>query len=594
MEEINEEYVKRILKLPSLPKSIQGDGRYLMTLLNNFLEEMAGQVNLANGFSAEEIKPTAGAYPTPRDFYLSFTRAGGLFTWSHLADLSNLSYYELRTDISISSPYGVLERTVRNQSDKLPVNYSDTVYLYAVSKDGVYSNPSVLNYTKARPDAPQDIAVTNTSEGTLITFLAIPSNCIGAHVYIDGNMYDTLDNVFLVKGGGKIKSVEVAYYDNFGEGERGYLYLILPDVTGFLVERNGSELDFYWDAINIYGVKYLVKVGTELSWEQATELFRTSTNDKNRRLYPNTGTYYLMVKAYDDNGNYSENAAYQIMDNVPDIQRNVILKFPQQDVLYNGVKINTFYDPVIEGVTLDREADYGEYIFDVKLDQRYRARNWLESGLMSVTKSTLVWVDSDFTWGEAEQSWAGLIGDADSSIFKQEIALKTEGGVDSLFTADFNGKLTTDEGIEPTKKQHADDYTGGRWAQGLKITDLTILEYDVPLQTREFSMVFYLRATGALSDCSLITLTNNDKDYMRLGYNRTEKHFYLVTSGGVTLTVPFDSTKQDYFTFGISQDEGELMLLVNSLNRQQTYYNVTTAEPLGVFTKIYAYPKIIM
>lgn len=593
MEEINEEYAKQLLKLPSLPKSIQGDGRYLMTLLNGLLGQMAGQINIANGFSAEEIKPTAGAYPTPRDFYLSFTRSGGKFTWSHLAELSTLYYYELRTDTAVGTPLGLLERTVKNESYILPINYSDTVYLYAVSKEGVYSNPSILNYTKARPDAPRDIAVTNTTEGTLVTFLAIPSNCIGANIYIDGKKYETVDNLFLLKEVSKIRTVEVAYYDNFGEGERGYLYLILPDIRNFLVERNGTELDFYWDAINIYGVKYIVKVGNEPNWETATELFRTSTNDKNRRLYPNTGTYCLMVKGYDDNGNYSENAAYQIMNNEPDIHRNVILSFPQADVLYNGVKINTYYDPLVSGVTLDREAEYGEYIFDVQLDQRYRARNWLECVFISVTKSDLVWMDANFSWQEALRPWVGSIGNGDSSIFRQEIALKQDYVVDNIFNADLNGKLETDSQNEPTKVQKADTYASGRWAQGLRINDLTILEYDVPLKTEVFSMVFCLRTKGKLPDTSLITLSN-DKSNIRLGYDDTSKCFYLFTSGGVMATVPFEANNADCFTFGISQGASDLTLYVNSLDTQKTLKASVKAKPLGVFNKLYAYPKIIL
>ena len=53
----DEELKKKIINVPNLPNIVQGDGRYLMTLLNNFLKSMATQVNFANGFSAEEINP---------------------------------------------------------------------------------------------------------------------------------------------------------------------------------------------------------------------------------------------------------------------------------------------------------------------------------------------------------------------------------------------------------------------------------------------------------------------------------------------------------------------------------------------------------
>lgn len=241
-----EQIEKELIEAPQLPHVVQGDGRYVMSLLNEFLKSMAAQVNLANGFSAEEIKPEAGKYPTPRNFYLTFNRIGGVLTWNHIADISNLAYYELRTDKNVGKNVGLLERTIDTTSYKLPVNYAATVYLFAVSKDAEASAPAELNYTKARPDAPKDIAVTKNNEGSLITFLDIPSNCIGANIYIAGQQFQTLTNIYLHKGNTDIEKVEVAYYDQFGEGERGYLYLVLPDVTGLLVERNGAELDFYW------------------------------------------------------------------------------------------------------------------------------------------------------------------------------------------------------------------------------------------------------------------------------------------------------------------------------------------------------------
>ena len=153
---------KQIVRLPNLPKSIQGDGRYLMSLLQEAMQEIALQVNLANGFSAEEINPESGKYPTPRNFFLSFTRLGGTLSWSRIADESNLAYYEVRTDTNIGNAYGLLERTTANTSSKLPPDATGTVYLYAVSKDAEASNPSQLTYTKPRPDAPTDITLSVT------------------------------------------------------------------------------------------------------------------------------------------------------------------------------------------------------------------------------------------------------------------------------------------------------------------------------------------------------------------------------------------------------------------------------------------------
>lgn len=595
--ETNEETTeleKEILKAPTLPNHVQGDGRYLMSLLKSFLEQTATQVNLANGFTADEIDPTAGKYITPKNFFLSFTRLGGQLSWNHLNDVSELAFYEVRENQDFGNNIGLLERTLENFSWKLPVTYVGTVYLYAANKDGEYSAPAVINYTKPRPDAPTNITITKTSEGTLISFSEIPSNCIGANIYLNGKQYQSQDNLFLLKETVEMERIEVAFYDQFGEGERGVLYLILPDVTGFLVERNGSELDFYWDAVNIYNIKYVVKISQTLSWEEGIELFRTATNDKNRIIYPKRGEYYLMVKAYDENGNYSKNAAYQFMTTESDISRNVILEFDQRDVFYNGTKINVFYDPLVDGVTLDREATKGEYLFDVQLDQNYRARNWLEFDALSVSNTGLTWEDATIAWEDAKQPWAGIIGNVDSTVFKSEIALKRTVGIETVFAADLNGDLTTEKGTEPFENKNADSFSNGRWALGLDVSILTKLAYDTGVKTNAFSLVFFLKTTKEINDTIILSLSNENDDYLTLGYDKRLQQFYLRASDGQNIFVPYKTKNMiEYFIFGVIQGENDRTLYIYPYTSEKTLTGQINAKPLGVLDKLYCYPKII-
>ena len=54
---------------------MKGDGRYLMTLLRQFLTETAREVNLANGFTAEEIKSDGTSKVSDvKNFHLTFDR----------------------------------------------------------------------------------------------------------------------------------------------------------------------------------------------------------------------------------------------------------------------------------------------------------------------------------------------------------------------------------------------------------------------------------------------------------------------------------------------------------------------------------------
>lgn len=589
-----EELVKELIEAPKLPTTIQGDGRYVMSLLNAYLKSVSIQVNLANGFSAEEIKPEAGKYPTPRNFFLTFNRVGGILTWDHIADISKLAYYEIRTDTNIGSQKGLLERTVENTSTVLPVDSVGTIYLYAVSLDKEVSAPSEINYTKPRPDAPTDIAITPNSEGSLITFLDIPSNCIGANIYVAGERFQSLSNVYLYKGPAEIDKIEVAYYDQFGEGEHGVLYLILPDVTGLLVERNGAELDFYWNPVNIYGVNYVVKVGTSPDWAQAMELFRTKTNDKNRYIYPNTGVYYLLVKAVDEHGNYSKNATYQIMNTEVDISRNVILEFDQRGVAYSGSKVNAYYDAGVGGITLNREALYGEYILDVQLSQKYRARNWCEYFVAAFTEDNLVWDDADFPWDEAELAWAGMLGNTDGVTVTQQISTYKGLDLTALFAAQLNGDLLTDDEKEPSKSQHADDFRDGRWAQGLYIGQLTQLEYSLISMAEKFHIVFVIKVNKQLTDTIFLTLFDETASFLYLGFDAHKDMFFLRGSDGKEILVNnITNGEIDWLTFGISQGESERKLFVHSLSKDKYITDCVEAEPLAAFTKMYCYPKLI-
>lgn len=594
-----EKLEKKIIKPPALPNVVQGDGRYLMSLLKSFLEQTAQQVNLANGFTADEIEPGSDAkVPTPRNFTLTFSRLGAHLSWDHLSDVSVLAYYELREDTKIGNDGRLLERTRENESVRIPITFVGTIYLYAVNKEGECSNPARLNYTKARPEAPKDIALTKNNEGTLITFREIPTNCIGANIYVNEVRYQTLDNIFLYRHAEnlKIEKVEVAYYDVFGEGERGTVYCVLPDVTGFVVERNGPNLDFYWEALNIYGVQYVVKVGTEPSWDRAIEVFRTKLN-KHRYVYPNTGEYYFLIKAVDEHGNYSGNAAYYALQNAPDSSKNVILEFSQLDTGYSGNKVNLYYDAGVQGLKLEWEANFGEYIAEIELPQVYRARNWCEFKVVGITNTNLRWIDMDFPFNsEIAENTAvngGAIGDISGTEVRQQIARYTGKSSYDIESVQLDGSLIADSGNDPLESLHATEFRQGRWAEGLFVSDLTHLSYALPKMTQRFSLVCFLKKTEELEDCILLTL-RGAASFLWLGYDARQKCFYLTGSDGKRLEAAVDALQRDWLTFGISQGPEVRRLFVHSFCKQKTGMGEAKAGPMGPFETLYCYPKLVV
>ena len=586
------ELEKTILTVPDLPAVVKGDGRYVMSLLRQFLRDTAEQVNLANGFTAEEIYPSTDVQ-TPRNFFLSFDRLGARFTWDHIKKIDTLLYYELRTNENVGSDIGLLERTRETESVALPIEYSADVYLYAVTEDGKVSSPAKISYTKPRPEEPEDLSLTKNNEGTLITFLEIPTNCIGANVYVNGKKYAVYDNIFLYTGKDAVRIVEVAYFDSFGEGERATLISYIPDVTGFLVERNGDSLDFYWDEISAHGVQYVVKVGQTPVWETAIEVFRTRLNKK-KYIFPRTGTFYFLIKALSEQGIYSENAAWVSTVNTTDINRNVILSFDQDSIAYSGSKVNMYYDEAGESLALDRNVFYGEYLINVTLQQKYRARSWVDYQAMSVATDSEKWDEALFTWDSAEGErvrWVGASAGIEAQI-KTDIALKLDEEdipAEILDNFSLNDTLVSDRGMDASESQNAGEYVSGRWGNGVYIANDTRISYKEVDFPAVFSTTLNVKVTETMRECVFLTLRSAD-GWLMLGHSNG--NIYLRGSDGGYIGISVGTLEREWLTLGIAQAEDKRTLFVKCLAQNRTSSKSQETVPIGDITSVFMYANI--
>lgn len=596
-----EETTKTVIVAPELPSVVQGDGRYLMSLLKSYLDTANTQINLANGFTADDIEAAGNSSKVamPKHFTLTFNRAGGLFTWDYPVDITSIAYYELRIDTNVGNSFGLLERTTNNYSYVMSIKYSDKVYLYAANSNNEYSNPATITYTKARPDAPSDIALTKNNEGTLITFLDIPSDCIGANIYVNGIKYSTVDNVFLFAPSDpdyQIITVAVVYYDSFGEGEKAVINCVISNVTGFFVEKNGANLDFYWDPIDIYGVKYVVKVGQTNDWDTGVELFTTKLN-KQRYIYPNDGSFYFMIKACDDHNNYSVNATWYLLIATKEIEKNVILDFKQSSILYSGNKINMYYNAEDDGLRLDTGKYTGEYIVDIGLPQTYRARSWAEYKIMGKADSDIYIDDLQFLLDSDECKLIYLNGKATDLVqvtvtqqLARYIGASNDGG---SFLASLNGTITPDSGGTVLESLNTSDFRTGRWANGLYIGPYVKLAYTLnTIISSNFNITFWLKTTTDLNDTIICMLRKTSATYfLCLGYDLTKSCYYL-TDGLQRIEVAFNMQDKDYLFFGIVQEANSRKLFIYSFNQNRTFWNYADYAPQGSFDLMYLYPKI--
>ena len=579
------EIQKKVLHTPPLPTAIQGDGRYLLSVLRSFMQEQTTQINAANSFTADEVEADKeGKILSPRNFRLTFSRLGGLMQWDHSLGAKELNYYEVRTNKNVGSEFGLLERTTLSESARLPPSYAGHIFLFAVDRQGQVSHPAELSYTKARPTKPRDVAMTKTQEGTLITFLEIPLDCIGAYIYVNDVRYESVDNIFLYTGGAVIERLRVAYYDQYGEGESEILYCVMPDVENFIVERNGPQLDFMWDPLPIYNVRYEVKVGITPEWDKALTIFTTKLN-KHRFIYPNTGRYYMLIKAIDEHDNYSKNAAFFMLTNETDIHKNVVIRLDQEKNGYSGIKTNLYYDKAREALLLEKDALRGEYIIDVRLPQKYRARNWLEASVIGETNSSLVFDDLDFAWSSEEAAntmWNGTVGDLRGVEVLHEIAR-----YDPLDTARFlvvislDGTLTGTGATVRTQKNVV--YAPSRWTQGLRLSWKSDVSYELQIP-QQFSLMFWMRLRDGLPDTRILALTGDGS--LALEYDRRLDDFRLVGSDGVYVRAAIAFRPNDCIAVGIVQEAAVRRLFLYSLAGDVCAEGSTAAKPLKNLTRL--------
>lgn len=160
---------------------------------------------------------------TPDGFDINF---GTVCTasWKEVTN-TDVAFYEIRTDQAPGAETsGLLVRT-NNLSAILPLTErSGTLYLYAKSAIGKYSAAAILQYNKQPPRKPSPPVLTSTIGGFGLTAEAIPKDCAGMNIYINGTdgqkTIKTENNSYSHTCGAGIYDVSIAYYDLFGEGEK--------------------------------------------------------------------------------------------------------------------------------------------------------------------------------------------------------------------------------------------------------------------------------------------------------------------------------------------------------------------------------------
>lgn len=585
---------KKFIKAPDIPNVVAGDGAYFAGLLRKYLAVIAEQVNLANGFQANEEIGTSGI-PAPPHFTLTFSMEGGLFQWSYPSYIDRVKYYEIRTDTHVGTVTGLIDRTIENHSSKMPNSYAGTVFLYAVLNNGTASNGSRLDYNKARPVKPQDISLTKNDQGTLINYTWVPIDCMGAHIYVDGEMFETPDNWYLYTGNAdKINEVSVAYYDCFGEGERSTIYCKVPAVKNFIVERNGAVLDFYWDSVGINGASYEVRSSQTNKWENGIKIFDTSLLKK-KMEYPKTGDVYFLIKAKDEHGNYSAQATWFLLSTKADQQKNIILDTDEDSTSYSGNKIGVYYDTKNHGLRLTEGVFEGEYITAGHLPFKAIARSWAEVSVLGISDSTLTVADLTFSANDDRAKLITAVGgtiiDTGDTEAKTYISMGQTTASDVDLAANLNGDTKTVTGALPSVSENTSTFDYGRWFKGLKQSEVTRLKYEIPTPISQFHLTFSIRFSNGISPCTIFMM-KGDGIWLELLY---DGKFRLIGSDGKEIEIKSVIPKESILSIGVSQTSTKRSLFIkvsNMVLSSTIERGEIDASPIGKFQYVSFYKEI--
>lgn len=145
-------------------------------------------------------------------------------SWKEVTN-TDVAFYEVRTDDNAGAETaGLLARTNNLSAILLLTERSGKLYLYAKSAIGKYSTPAILQYNKQPPKKPNPPVLTSTIGGFGLTAEAIPKDCAGMNIYINGTdgqkTIKTENNSYSHTCGAGIYDVSIAYYDLFSEGEK--------------------------------------------------------------------------------------------------------------------------------------------------------------------------------------------------------------------------------------------------------------------------------------------------------------------------------------------------------------------------------------
>lgn len=363
------------------------------------------------------------------------------------------------------------------------------------------------------------------------------------------------------------------------------------DVSGFDCVQNERNIEFHWNKVE--GASYYVLKEGE-NWEYGN-ILATSAGQFFSYPYAWANSTTFWIKAYTDYGVPCNYPAYCQLTVASIPNRNMIYTYDGVEDEWSGRMYNTHVNAT--GLQLDTGKVYGDYIYEIQLDQEYCARNWTERLIKPVNEELeLQWRNAHFVWG-SEQAKRRLwfpLGVDDMFNSWTEITTYSENNKVSINDRiSLNGTLVSENSLAPLSGYGVPQYAESRYEKGLVVDGSCRPKWSNIDLDEKFSLSFILYTPhDSVNDYTLLTLSNENGDTLKLHFRASDDKFVVSLSDGKEFTLKDFSEKDDFINFMISQGDGYFTFVIYSLAFDSYLINRVRYTDLKTYTSLALYSDL--
>ena len=407
----------------------------------------------------------------------------------------------------------------------------------------------------------------------------VSTNISGNTLFV--SITDIAEHTYLIKAVDNLENYSVNPADTL-------VSVVQPlDVQQFYATVNRDSIRFDWEPVPGFDITYIVRQGP--NWETAEELFRVKGTNQTL-LLPSIPGMVFSIKAYTEAGLYSKNPRYISVNAELFPNRNVILEVDNAEEGFPGISYGFEPVPYLEkAYVMSENTTVAEHYFNVSLNKKYRARNWLESEAFSFG-ARITWEDLHFTYGqpEAHVTWVNSTALDSKGSYKKLIMLKQEvkDYKKALGFSLENNLLDITGQVSPSIEQGI-SYVPTRMRNGLLVGSDTILNYqDLPKLPEVFNFTFKVRVTPESANSFILAAVKGEGGiFLRLYLNAG----LLVLTGSDFKTIELPTkwlSETDFLVVTINQNATHRSLYFSAERANYVNGGSIEASPLGIFNEL--------